>query len=295
MQITKFSSSLAETYSFCAFKYWLTYCLELGTSGSGKAATIGTIVHRGLEWAAKLKKRNKISVDPLWLFDRAWDENPHPDLRRFTSRGESADYKRGRSSFFKVMEDPFYNPYNLNVIDAERWFEISLPGAEWEVKKDGKTEQLRIRGYIDLIHKLDNNTVEIVDYKSGSRKSPFDPKTMDFYGLQQKLQAKIYFMAAKILYPQYENCIVTFYYTSDGGPTTIGLSNEELPQILNQLYSIFKHIKDDSLVRRNRSWKCKLCQFNKNDVCSRIWSDLGTMGEAYTKNRYYKLNLENIK
>lgn len=294
MQINKFSASLAETYNFCAFKYWLIYCLELETTGSGKAATIGTIAHKALEWAARLKQRGKTNIDPLWLLDRSWDENPHPELRRFTSRGESADYKKCKASFFKVMEDEFYNPYKLNVLDAEKWFEIEMPGPEWEVQKNGKIEQLKVRGYIDLIHEINSETIEIVDYKTGLRSSPFDKNIMDFYGLTKKLQAKIYFMAAKMLYPQYENCLVTFYYTQDG-PTTIGLSDEELPQILNELFSIFKHIKDDSLIRRNRSWKCKLCPYEKNNTCTNIWSDLNTMGEEYVKSKYHKLNLEDIK
>lgn len=294
MQVNKFSSSLIDTYRFCSFKYFLTYILELQSEGSGKAATIGTIVHKALEWAARLKQRGKTTIDPLWLLDRAWDENPHPDLRRFTTKGLSADYKKCKMSFFKVVEDPFYNPYKLKVIDAEKWFEIELPGPEWEVKKDGKTKQLCVRGYIDLIHKLNDNTIEIVDYKTGSRTSPFDKNTMDFYNLTKKLQAKIYFMAAKILYPQYKNLLVTFYYTTDG-PTTIGLSDEELPQILSELFSIFQWIKGDSLIRRNRSWKCKLCPYEKNNNCTRIWSDLSTLGQEYVMDKYYKLNLENIK
>jgi len=286
MLVNKFSSSLIDTYKFCPFKYWLQYVIGLESSGSGKAATIGTIVHQALELAARLKKRGKVNVDPEWLFERSWDENPHPDLRKFTSKGLSADYKKAKASFFKVIEDEFYNPYNLKIIDAERWFEIELPGPEWEVKKDGKTKQLAVRGFIDLIHKLSNDTIEIVDYKTGNRKSPFDSKEMDFYNLTKKLQAKIYFMAAKILFPQYKNCVVTFYYTSDGGPTTIGLSNGDVPSILSELYDIFKTIKSDSLIRRNRSWKCKLCNFSKNDVCSIIWSDLNTMGEEYVKIKY---------
>jgi ATP-dependent helicase/DNAse subunit B len=293
MQITKLSSSLISSYTFCNFQYFLRYVLELESSGSGKAATTGTIVHQALEWASRLKKKNKINVDPEWLFERSWNEHPHPNLRKFTSKGLSADYKKCKASFFKIIEDEFYNPYNLKIIDAERWFEIELPGPEWEVKKDGKTKQLAVRGYMDLIHELNENTIEIVDYKTGLRSSPFDPTTMDFYGLTKKLQAKIYFMASKILLPQYKNCIVTFYYTGDG-PTTIGLSDEELPQILSQLFSIFQQIKGDSLIKRNRSWKCKLCQFSKNDICDKVWGELNTMGERYVKNKYHNINIGDI-
>jgi len=292
MQITKLSSSLISSYTFCNFQYFLRYVLELESSGSGKAATTGTIVHQALEWASRLKKKNKINVDPEWLFERSWNEHPHPNLRKFTSKGLSADYKKCKASFFKIIEDEFYNPYNLKIIDAERWFSIELPLPEWKIAGGLETKALVVRGYIDLIHELNKDTIEITDYKTGSRSTPFDKKEMNFYNLTKKLQAKIYFLAAKILYPQYENCVVTFYYTSDGGPTTIGLSEEEIPNILNELFSIFKQIEADSLIRRNRSWKCRLCPYNKEDLCTKIWSSLNTMGEEYTKIQYKGMKID---
>ena len=294
MLITKFSDSLINSYRFCPFQYWLHYVLELESSGSGKAATVGHIVHQALEWMAKLRKRGKTNVDPLWLFERSWDSSFHPDLRKFTSRGESADYRKCKASFFKIIDDSFYNPYNLKIIDIERWFSIEFPGPEWEVKENKETKQLKARGYIDLVHEIDNETIEIVDYKTGSRTGPFNSQEMNFYGLIKKIQAKLYFIAAKILYPKYKNVILTFYYTKEDGPTTISLSDEDIPIILTQLYNIFITIKNDSLINRNRSWKCKLCPYNKNDVCSKIWGDLNTMGERYVKNKYHNINIGDI-
>jgi hypothetical protein len=239
---------------------------------------------------ARLKKKGKTNVDPSWLFDRSWDENPHIDLRKFTSRGLSADYKKCKASFLKIVEDKFYNPYVLKIVDAEQWFAVELPGPEWEIRDGGETKQIRVRGYIDLVHEIDGDTIEIVDYKSGTRSSPFDKTEMDFYGLTQKLQARFYFMAARALYPQYKNVILTFYYTQDG-PTTIGLSDEDIPFILSQLYEIFQQIKKDSLIRRSRSWKCKLCPYNKEDACTQIWSDLNTFGEEYVQNKYHQISV----
>lgn len=294
MKITKCSNSAIDSYRFCPFQYYLHYIMEIETS-KGKSAAIGNIVHQTFEWMAALKKRNKTNVDPMWLFDKAWDMYPHKDLRRHTTRGESADYKKTRDIVNKIVDDENYNPYKLNVIQAEKWFEIDLPGEDFEVIDNGIKRQLKVRGFIDLIHELDKDTIEIVDWKSGKRDSPFDTTKMDFYGLSKKLQGGLYYLASILLYPQYKNRILTFYYIADGGPTTITLDETDIPIILSRLYGHFKTIKKDSLVRRNRSWKCKLCGYNKNDVCSKIWSDYNTFDEKFVKEKYHKISLENIK
>ena len=84
MKITTCSPSSINTYRSCNFKYYLSYILGMKTP-SGKSAVLGNIVHQVFEWMAKLKKKGKTNVDPIWLFERAWDENPHKDLRRLTS------------------------------------------------------------------------------------------------------------------------------------------------------------------------------------------------------------------
>lgn len=294
MQIKTCSNSAIDTYRFCAFKYYLNYELEIKTSG-GKAAIIGNIVHQTFEWMSLLKKKGKINVDPIWLFDRAWDMYPHKDLRKYTTRGESADYKRTKEIIYKIVDDDNYNPYKLNVIDAEKWFEIDLPGEEFEVNDNGIKKQLKVRGYIDLVHKISDNTLEIIDWKSGKRDSPFDTTKMDFYGLSKKLQGGLYYLASILLYPQYKNIVLTFYYIADGGPTTISFDESDIPIILSKLYGHFKTIKQDSSVRRNRSWRCKMCGYSKQDICTKIWSDYNTFDEKIVKEKYYKINLEQIK
>ena len=272
-------------------------------SKSGKAALQGTIVHQVLEWMTKLRKRGKMNVDPMWLLHRAWDEHtaasPQIEIRKVTTRidketgglKEAADFKKCRVAMEEVLNNPYYNPYNLNIIDSERWFALELPGDEWKcIDKDGKTHQFTVRGFIDLIHEIDQDTIEIVDWKTGNRKDYYTQHPIDEELLMREVQPRLYHLAAYFLYPKYKNILITFYYTNDGGPVTISLSQEDLPMTIAALHRFFTTIKCDTLIRRNRHWTCRMCGFNNNGICCRVWSDLHTLGGEYVEDRYSGLD-----
>lgn len=271
-------------------------------SKAGKAALQGSIVHKPLEWMAKLRKRDKTNVDPMWLLNRAWDEHtlasPEIEIRRVTTRidketgnfKEAADFKKCRIAIEKVLNDPYYNPYKIKVIDSERWFALEMPGDEWRcLDADGKEHQFTVRGYIDLVHEIDRETIEIVDWKTGSRKEFYTQKPIDEDVLIREFQPRLYHLAAYFLYPKYKNILITFYYTNDGGPITIALSQDDLSMTIASLHRFLTTVKRDTLMRRNRWWTCKMCSFERNGICCRVWSDLHTMGSHYIEERYTKL------
>ena len=304
LRVVKCSASAIGRYNHCPFSYFMHYILGM-ESKAGKPALQGNIVHQTLEWMAKLKKRGKTNVDPMWLLDRAWDEftdkSPELGLRRVTTRidketggfKEAADFKKCRIAMEVVLANPHYNPYGINVVDSEQWFALELPGDEWKcLDKDGKEHQFAVRGFIDLIQELDSDTIEIVDWKTGDRKDYYTQYPIDEELLMREVQPRLYHLAAYFLYPKYKNIIITFYYTNSGGPITISLSPEDLAMTIATLYRFFTTIRRDTLIVRNRHWKCRMCSFNKNDVCHRVWSDLHTMGGQYVEERYSKLSCE---
>jgi len=252
---------------------------------SGKAAVLGNIVHQVFEWMAKLSKRGKTNVDPMWLFERAWDENPHKDLRRLTSRGPSADYLRCKESINKILRDKYYNPYLNNVLDVEHWFEIDIDGEEWFTIEN---KPFKVRGFIDMVNIIDKDTIEIVDWKNGKQIDLSTMEEVTLENISKKIQPRIYHLAASILYPSYKNIVITFYYINEDGPLTISLSEEDLVNTFTSLYAFFTTVKKDNVIKRNRSWKCRMCQFNKEDLCTKIWSDLNTFGQKFVEDKYKK-------
>lgn len=304
MRVVKCSASAIGLYNHCPFSYFMKYILGM-ESKAGKAALQGNIVHKALEWMAKLRKKGKINVDPMWLLDRSWDEHliaaPEIEIRRVTTRidketgglKEAADFKKCRVAMEVVLDNPYYNPYSLNILDSEQWFALEMPGEEWKcLDQDGKVHQFTPRGFIDLVHEIDHDTIEIVDWKTGKRNEFYTQKPIDEIVLMREIQPRLYHLAAYFLYPKYKNILVTFYYTNDGGPITIAFSQDDLAMTIATLYRFMQTIKKDTLIRRNRSWKCKMCSFDRNGICSRVWSDLHTLGGHYVAERYYQLNYD---
>lgn len=304
MQLTKCSTSSINLYKHCPFAYLLQYILGL-ESASGKAAVQGQIIHKTIEMIAKLSNRPNQIIDPNKILNWAWDKhikgNPSVSLRKCTTRidkdtgkpQEAADFRKCREIVETILNDQFYNPRKLKILDVERWFMIELPGSEWEcVDNDGERHQFAVRGYIDLIHEIDSDTLEIVDWKTGSKTDFHTQQAITEDVLMREVQSRLYHLAASLLYPQYKNILLTFYYAADGGPLTIALSDEDLPMTIAALYRFFVSAKQDSLIRRNRSWRCKMCSLERSGICNRIWSDLHVFGSDYIEAHYTGLKYE---
>lgn len=296
MRINRASASALNTYAHCPFQYYLDYVLGMQQI-SGKAAVQGNIVHTVLEWIAALARRGK-TLPTDWLLERAWDEwtqgNPHLALRKVTSRGESADYRFCREAIGKVLDHPFYNPTKLKVLAAEQRFDIELPGEDWTVREpDGSTRQFRVTGYIDLVHQLNDETIEIVDYKTGKRQDWRTMKRKDFFALMEDIQPRLYHFAAGQLYPQFKNVLVTFYWIYDGGPITLPFTVEDTLATIGTIYQFFDTVRRDGTMRRNRSWRCKrFCFRGRTGICEAAWADLHARGQDDVEKRYAKLSAE---
>lgn len=296
MRITKGSASSIKTYYHCSFKYWLEQIIKM-ESAPGKSALQGTIIHQVLEWMTKLKLKNKTYIPPEWLLEQSWDMhtrlNPGVEIRKITSRGEAADFRKCRESIEIIKNDKEYNIYDFDskIIGAEIWFEIEMPGEEWEcINEEGKKSQFTPRGFIDIVREINQDTIEIIDWKSGKRSDFYSMKEHDFNTLLADIQCRLYHLAAVNLYPQYENILCTFYYTSDGGPITIPLTKQDIVATIDKLWEFFNKAKKDTLLIRNRSWKCRMCPFEKTGICNKVWGELNSMGQKYIEDKYYKMS-----
>lgn len=286
MWINRASASAVKSYKFCPFQYWLNYVLGLD-SPSGKAAVQGNIVHRVFEWMGQAQMKGK-TIDPHRLLDWAWDTeialNPQVELRRITSRGEAADFRLCRESVEKVLAHPIYDPRKLKVTGTEVRVELSLPGELWQLRSG---EQFRITGYMDLVHEVTKDTIEVIDWKSGRRSDFGTFKEKDFYDLMRDVQPRLYHLAATQMYPQYPNVLVTFYYINDGGPFTLPFTADDLVPTLSSVWKFFDTVRRDQQFARNRSWKCsKFCYYGRTGLCDNVWADLHAYGQEYVESKY---------
>ena len=162
----------------------------------------------------------------------------------------NVDFKDCSKWTYKAINyaDGMFDPRNKNILYPEQQFDITIdkPWAKFKYDtKDGPLEgQLSIKGTIDLITKPNENTAEIIDWKTGRRLNWATGEEKTQEKLEIDPQLMIYYYAVNKLYPEIDHCIVTIYFINDGGPFSMTFSKKDLYKTEELLKKKFKHIKN---------------------------------------------------
>lgn len=151
------------------------------------------------------------------------------------------------------------------ILGVESQFDIDLGVV------DMHGNPIRMFGYIDLVTEMDKDTVEVIDHKFGAWVPSFDEFSED-------LQVKMYSVAARELFPEYKEYIMTFDYARRK-PMTYSFEAEDDEATRQEVIEHWKNIAAPQKVRRTMvqgrsgdpmsSWKCKvMCDAQ---VCMREW------------------------
>jgi CRISPR/Cas system-associated exonuclease Cas4 (RecB family)/uncharacterized protein YozE (UPF0346 family) len=278
MIITYFRSSSYNTHSMCEQQYFFEYVL--GYRGpSNQKADKGTIVHKVLEILAFIKQaeqnNEKIFIDDIIgeinvskynldkIIDKIyeyytskfnhhkWTSKDLEDCRKWTNK--AIDYNNG-----------MFDPRNRDIVSPEQHFDFTIEQdwAKYIYKND--SGYLGLKGTIDLITKIDDNTLEIIDWKTGRRLDWATGKEKTQEKLEDDPQLRIYHYAVNHLYPEIEHIMVTIFFINDGGPFSVSFDRSDLIKTEKMLKDKFEIIKKSKKPKLNRSWICnKLCHFGK--------------------------------
>lgn len=263
----------------CEQQYFFDYVL--GYKGpSNKKADKGTIVHKALEILAFIKYNQQNDNDyfeddvigevdvnnyslPQIINDvydfytsqfkhHEWSEKDRKDCTNWT---------------YKAIEyaDGMFDPRNRDILYPEQQFDIKID-KPWAKYNYGDLKgELRMKGTIDLITKVNDNTLEIIDWKTGRRLNWATGEEKTQIKLETDPQLMIYFYAVQKLYPEIKNCIVTIFFINDGGPFSMTFGSEDIYKTEQLLRQKFEDIKRCNKPKLNKSWKCKkLCHYGKN-------------------------------
>ena len=190
MIVTYIRSSSYNNYDYCQMQYFITYVLG-HYADSGKKAELGTIVHKTLEVLAALKKATqelkprqkyleieddaigKYRIDKsLLLLDETVNDILEKSFASYTSQSKHAWTKGDKNECAKLVWNTLkfnggqFDPRNRDIIDPEPHFDIPIEEdqAKFTYEIDGKTVngQLAIKGTIDLVTKVSDDTIEVV-------------------------------------------------------------------------------------------------------------------------------------
>ena len=282
MIITYFRSSSFNAHSMCEQQYFGEYVL--GWRGlSGKKADKGTIVHKILEILAFIKKaeqNNQITivddvVGELDVNNYDLDTIIEQVYDYYTSTNQHhkwmpVDKKDCREWVYKTLNynNGMFDPRKRHIVEAEQHFdfEIKKPWSKYSFTIDDQeiSGHLALKGTIDLITKVNDNTLEIIDWNTGKRLNWATGKTKEQEDLEKDPQLRIYHYALTRLYPEIDHVIVSINFINDGGAFSICFDKKDLIATEDMLRQKFEIIKKSKKPKLTKSWMCsKLCHLGK--------------------------------
>ena len=231
-------------------------------------------------------------------YDNGWAPVDHRDITNWVWM--TLDYNNGA-----------FDPRRRNIVAAEPHFNFGID-REWAkynwtlANGEEISGKLEIKGTIDLITQVGDGILEIVDWKSGQRldwTSRFDNDVKTYAKLQKDFQLMLYYYAARKLYPDVKQIIVTIFFIRDGGPFTMCYDEHTLAETEDRLRDRFNEI--GQCIRPTMqdptqcNFKCKfICDYfktvspdNKTNLCRFIHDKIHEVGidevtKAYTNSRF---------
>lgn len=266
----------------CEQQYFFEYVL--GWRGpSNQKADKGTIVHKVLEILACIKQAEQNSQNIIIddILNEINVKTYNLDIiieqvyKYYTSKfshhkWSEKDYKDCYNWTYKAINyaSGMFDPRNRDIVCPEQHFDIVIdkPWAAYKYDtSDGIIEgTLAIKGTIDLITRIDDKTLEIVDWKTGRRLDWATGKKKTQEKLENDPQLKIYHYAVQKLFPEVDHIMVTIFFINDGGPFSISFDKSDLASTEEMIRNKFEIIKKTKKPRLNKTWMCnKLCHFGK--------------------------------
>ena len=297
-------------------------------SVSGKKAQLGTIVHKVMECLASCQQRIQngppkqmsIEDDKLGkidftkrklgtkkfvneLVDLSYDYYTSTCVHNYTN----ADHKFCKDMTWIALEynSGQFDPRQRKIVASEPHFDIPIE-EDWAKYSydlpNGQTLEgrLAIKGTIDLVTEIDDETIEVIDWKTGRRLDWATGEEKTYEKLCSDPQLLLYYYAISKMFPDYKQAIMSIFYIRDGGPFSMCFDQEDQDKFLGMLKERFEDIQHNQapkLISKNRNhWKCtKLCHFYKNNwegtntcMCKHVDTHLQEYGMEDTINNCTK-------
>ena len=245
------SASRVKTLESCSWTYWCNYHLKVPQK-KNSGASRGTVCHLVFELLLKDRHRKH--------FDAILDEctiAASPAVARLVKKGliregfyDEENYELCSAMITVGLKCDFFGGDNAKIDQPEKKFMI-----------ESEKPVYRIMGYMDKPVLYDDKSLKIVDYKTSKYKFRGDELTSN-------VQAMMYTLAAKDLWPEVEDIVVEFLFVKF--PRTpvqqVKISEEHLDGFryyLEHVYEVVKGFTEETAKTnfaadnpKNR-WLCK--------------------------------------
>ncbi len=244
-KIINVSPSRLKTWETCKRQYFYKYKSKLPDPSKPKTR-VGSMIHEILECVSTPAKFERRKAYILYAIETRTN---HPVILRSLKKlckkfeipeGDLVEYAH------KLMLDTFTKGYDIHcpVVAVEQEFHIKV------------SDKVYLKGFIDKIVEIDEETLETVDYKSGV---PFNEEKC-----QTEFQPYFYKIAAQKLFPKYKNHIFSFHFLKNKKIITVVKTQDELDRFLKYIISqgiLMLTITEETAIV-TKSWSCQhMCAF----------------------------------
>jgi putative RecB family exonuclease len=266
--MTFYSHSKIETFEQCKLKFKYRYIEKIIPEiAKSIEAHLGDIVHQTLEWLyiQVMERRIPAISDVISFYSEKWEENYSQDMPIFNKTLTAKDYFN-RGVEFLVNYYMKHHPFQDNTIATEKRIEINL---------DEKGER-KIIGFIDrLSNNLENNEIEIHDYKTSN-------SIMTKEKVESSRQLSIYSLAIKEMFGKEKNVCMTWHFLAHDMKICLRRTNEELANLKKELIEIIDGIEKTKDFPPTKSQLCYWCEYM--NICP-VWN------KTYKREKQTELNL----
>jgi DNA helicase-2/ATP-dependent DNA helicase PcrA len=230
-----FSYTQLESYKRCPLQYKYYYVLNLPTPPNAPSV-FGETIHKTLNNFYQIYKKNKDAGEKeiLEIYFKNWKPIG------FLSKQHENKYKKTGEKILLEYLKKFHNK-NLDILFLEIPFKIKIK------------EDIFLTGKIDRIDKINENKVEIIDYKTGKK-----PEEKE---IKKDPQLSIYALAVNKLYKKKpEDIILTYYYLEKQEKISFQKNQDDIEKITKEILQTVEEIKSNDYYPQPGKY-CDFCPF----------------------------------
>ena len=244
-----YSHSRLETFEKCKLKFKFQYIdkiiPEIGQSIEGH---LGNIVHTTLEWLYhQVNKKNIPTIEQIIsYYAEKWQAEFTDDIiiikKEFTQKNY---FNKGVGYIVNYYSK--HSPFKENTLAIEHKIELDL------------TNEIKLIGFIDrLVENIENNEIEIHDYKTGNS-IPTENQ------IKNNRQLALYSLAIKETFGKDKNICLVWHFLAHDIKVCIRKTDEELENLKQEIINLIKQIEETKDFPPNKSVLCGWCQYR--DIC----------------------------
>ncbi|MCK4647523.1 PD-(D/E)XK nuclease family protein [Candidatus Pacearchaeota archaeon] len=244
-----YSHSRLETFEKCKLKFKFQYIDKIIPEiGQSIEAHLGSVVHSTLEWLYhEIKKKEPKTIEQIIsYYAEKWQEEFTDNIVIVKKEFTEKDYFN-KGVGFLVNYYSKHSPFDEKTIAIEHKIELDL------------TEEIRLIGFIDrLVENIENNEIEIHDYKTGNS-MPTEKQ------IKNNRQLALYSLAIKETFGKDKNICLVWHFLAHDMKICIRKTDEELENLKQEIITLIKQIEETKDFPPNKSVLCNWCQYK--NIC----------------------------